>query len=83
MSRIDRTSAHLALTVQQDDGLLEREGVPDLDLAVGTIEHVERKKDDEGCRPLDALEHALLREVGRPIVVPHFEAHALELEVDG
>ena len=61
----------VSLTMQQDDGLLERQRVPDLQLAVGTLQHVGGKKEHEGRRSLNALEHALLGEVGGPVVVPH------------
>ena len=61
----------LALTVQQDHGLLERQGMPDLHLAVGTLQDSLRKKEHEGCRPLDALEHALLGQIVGAVVVPH------------
>ena len=37
----------------------------------------------EGCRLLDALQHALLGQVVGAVVVPHLEAHALKLQVDG
>ena len=58
-------------TVEQHDRLLERQGVPDLHLAVRTLQHIKGEKEQEGCRPLDALQHALLGEVAGPIVVPH------------
>ena len=67
-----------ALTVQQDDWLLERQSVPDLHLAVRPVQDVDRKKENEGCRPLDALEHPLLGEVGRAIVIPHLRAQTDE-----
>ena len=67
-------SHSLALTVEQHQGLLERQGVPDLHLAVRPIEHVGRQEEDEGRRPLDALQHALLGQVGRAVVVPHLRA---------
>ena len=38
---------------------------------------------DKGGRLLDALQHALLGKVVGAVVVPHLEAHPLELEVDG
>ena len=41
------------------------------------------EKQYEGCRLLDALQHALFGQVIGAVVVPCLEAHALELEVDG
>ena len=58
-----------SLTVQQDDGLLERQGVPDLQLAVRTLQDANRKKEHKGRCFLDALEHALLREIVGAVVV--------------
>ena len=76
--------AHLTqLTVQQDDGLLERHRVPDLQLAVRPLQYARGEEQDEGRRPLDALQHALLGQVVGAVVVPRLEAHALELKVDG
>ena len=72
----------LALTVNQHHGLLERERVPDLHLAVRTLQHVDREEENEGRRLLDALEHALLGQIVSTVVVPHLEAHALELKVN-
>ena len=34
--------------MHQDDGLLERQGMPDLHLTVGPVEYVCREKNDEG-----------------------------------
>ena len=59
------------LTVEQHDGLLERHRVPDLHLAVGALKDAGRKKEDESCRLLDALQHALLGQVVGAVVVPH------------
>ena len=70
-------------TVQQDHGLLESYCMPDLHLAVWPIQHVGGQEEYKGRRPLNSLQHALLREVRGPVVVPHLEAHSLELEVDG
>ena len=69
--------------MQQDDGLLERQCVPDLHLAVGALEDPLAQKEHKGRRLLNALEHALLGQVVGAVVVPHTEAHALELQVDG
>ena len=71
------------LTVEQDNGLLERQGVPDLHLAEGTLQDSRRKKEHKGCSLLDALQHALLGQVVSAVVIPRLEAHALELKVDG
>ena len=60
---------HLALTVQQDDRLLERHGVPDLHLAVGTLQDAAREKEHERGSLLDALEHALLCQIVGAVVV--------------
>ena len=38
------------LTVQQDHGLLERQGVPDLHLAEGALQDTCGKKEHEGSR---------------------------------
>ena len=59
--------SHKSLTVQQDDGLLERQGVSDLHLAVGPLQHAQAQEEDEGGALLDALEHPLLGEVLGPV----------------
>ena len=76
-------SSAQALTVEQHHGLLERQRVPDLQLAVGALEDAGRQEEHEGRRLLDALEHALLRQVVGAVVVPRLEAAHRELEVDG
>ena len=38
---------------------------------------------EKGRCLLDALQHALLRQVVGPVVVPYFEPQALELEIYG
>ena len=79
---MDRASAHLllALTVQQDHRLLERQRMPDLQLAVGTLQDSLRKEEHEGCRLLDALEHALLGQIVGAVVVPHLHGGAKQRE---
>ena len=62
---------YLTLTVQQDNGLLERQRMPDLQLAVGTLQDSLRKEEHEGCCLLDALEHALPGQIIGTVVVPH------------
>ena len=52
---------------QQDDGLLERQGVSDLHLAVGPLEHAQAQEEDEGGALLNTLEHPLLGEVLGPV----------------
>ena len=66
------TSLALAkqLTVEQHQGLLERQRVPDLHLAVRTLQDVRRKKEHEGGSLLDALQHAFLGQVVGTVVVP-------------
>ena len=66
------------LTVEQDDGLLERQGVPDLQLAVGTLQDARRKEEHERCCFLDALEHALLCQIIGAVVVPHLRRSEAE-----
>ena len=66
-----RARVVLPLTVQQDNGLLERQGMPDLQLAVGTLQDARRKEEHERCCFLDALEHALLCQVVGAVVVLH------------
>ena len=75
--------SHKSLTVQQDDGLLERQRVPDLHLAVVALQNSARQKEHKGRCLLNALEHAILCQVVGAVVVPRLEAHPLELEVDG
>ena len=45
--------------------------MPDLQLAVGTLQDARRKKEHERCCFLDALEHALLCQVVGAVVVLH------------
>ena len=47
------------------------------------MEHALTEEEDKGSRLLNPLQHAILGEVGGPVVVPRLEAHPLELEVDG
>ena len=78
-----RARVVLPLTVQQDNGLLERQGVPDLQLAVGTLQDSLRKKEHEGCCLLDALEHALLGQIVGAVVVPHLHRRRKQSEGNG
>ena len=61
----------VSLTMQQDDGLLERQRVPDLHLAVRPLQDARRQEQEEGGCLLDALEHALLGQIVGAVVVPH------------
>ena len=68
-----------ALTVEQHDGLLERQRVPDLHLAVRPLQDARRQEQEEGGCLLDALEHALLGQVDGPVVIPHLRAADADL----
>ena len=58
-------------TYQQHHGLLERHGMPDLQLAVGPLKHaLTEEQDKSGCL-LNPLQHALLGEVSGPVVCEH------------
>ena len=73
-ARASRALTHL--TVQQYHGLLERQRVPDLHLAVGTLQDSLREEEHKGCRLLDALEHAVLGQVVGTVVVLRTEEQA-------
>ena len=69
--------------MQQHHGLLERHRMPDLHLAVRPLQHAQAQEQDERRRLLNALQHALLGDIGGAVVVPAAVAEPLELEVEG
>ena len=68
---VSRAASSAPLTVEHDDRLLERQGVPDLHLAVGSLQNPGTQEEYEGRCLLNALEHALLGQVVGSVVVPH------------
>ena len=57
--------------------------MPDLHLAVGTLQDSLRKEEHEGCRLLDALEHALLSQIVGAVIIPHLHSKAEQVKATG
>ena len=62
LAEVERAIPCVALMTEHD-GLLERQGVPYLHLAVRALQHTLAEEQYESCRLLDALQHSISGEV--------------------